>query len=71
MSKAEILSNQRKRLGVIRHYEEVTHNVSKTCRYFGISGIAFYSGIEDTRILVKSGSKIVRATLSIPRATAY
>ena len=36
------LSNQKWRLGVIRHFEEVTQNVSKTCRYFGISRNAFY-----------------------------
>ncbi len=34
--------NQKWRLGVLRHFEEVTHNVSKTCRYFGISRNAFY-----------------------------
>ncbi len=42
MSKNEILRNQRWRLGIIRHAEEVTHNVAKTCRYFGISRTAFY-----------------------------
>jgi transposase len=36
------LRNQKWRLGIIRHFEEVTHNVSKTCRYFGISRNAFY-----------------------------
>jgi transposase InsO family protein len=42
MLESDILRNQRKRLCVIRHFEEVTHNVSKTCRYFGISRMAFY-----------------------------
>ena len=37
MSRNEILRNQRWRLGIIRHAEDVTHNVAKTCRYFGIS----------------------------------
>ncbi|MGO9614739.1 MAG: hypothetical protein ACLPX5_17130 [Dissulfurispiraceae bacterium] len=37
MSEKEMLRNQRKRLGIIRHYEEVTKNVAKTARYFGIS----------------------------------
>lgn len=40
MSRNEILKNQRWRLGIIRHAEEVTHNVAKTCRYFGISRTA-------------------------------
>ena len=34
--------NQKWRLGILRHFEEVTHNVSKTCRYYGISRNAFY-----------------------------
>ncbi len=42
MSGKEILRNQKKRLGIILHVEEVTHNVAKTCRYFGISRIEFY-----------------------------
>ena len=29
------IRNQKWRLGVVRHVEEVTHNVSKTCRYYG------------------------------------
>ncbi len=32
----------RHRLGVLRHAEEVTGNVAKTCRYFGISRPTFY-----------------------------
>jgi transposase-like protein len=36
------IRNQKWRLGFLRHFEEVTHNVSKTCRYFGISRNAFY-----------------------------
>jgi transposase InsO family protein len=42
MSEKEILRNQARRLGVIRHFEEVTKSISKTCRYFGISRAAFY-----------------------------
>jgi transposase InsO family protein len=30
------------RLAVLRHAEEVTHNVSLTCRYYGITRTAFY-----------------------------
>ena len=40
--KNEILRNQRWRLGIIRHAEEVTQNIAKTCRYFGISITTFY-----------------------------
>ena len=46
MSRNEILRNQRWRLGIILHAEEVTHNVAKTCRYFGISRTAFYKWYE-------------------------
>ena len=42
MAKYDPLRNQKWRLKVLRQYEEVTHNVSKTCRYFGISLCAFY-----------------------------
>ena len=42
MSEQEILRNQRRRLGIIQHAEEVTKNVAKTCRYFGISRTMFY-----------------------------
>jgi hypothetical protein len=38
MSETEILRNQIKRLGVIRHYGEITYKVSKTCRYFILNG---------------------------------
>lgn len=34
MSEKEILRNQARRLGVIRHFEEVTKSISKTCGYF-------------------------------------
>lgn len=42
MSGAEMIRNQRWRLGIIRHVEKVTHNAAKTCRYFGVSRMAFY-----------------------------
>jgi len=37
MTEKEILRNQKWRLGFIRHAEQITGNVAKTCRYFGIS----------------------------------
>ena len=42
MLEKEILRNQARRLGAIRNFEGLTQNISKTCRYFGISGAAFY-----------------------------
>jgi len=32
MSRNEILRNQRWRLGIIRHAEEMSHNIAKTCQ---------------------------------------
>ena len=40
------MRNQRWRLGIIHHAKEVTRNVAKTCRYFGISRTAFYRWYE-------------------------
>jgi hypothetical protein len=34
----------KRRLAVIRHVEEVTGNVAMSCRYFGISRQAYYTG---------------------------
>ncbi len=42
MSEKEIVRLQRWRLGVIRHALEVSHNVAKTCRYYGIGRTAYY-----------------------------
>ncbi|MBM3312217.1 MAG: helix-turn-helix domain-containing protein [Candidatus Aminicenantes bacterium] len=47
--------NQKKGLAVIRHYEEVTNNVSKTCRYYGISRMAFYRWLHRYRDLGPEG----------------
>jgi hypothetical protein len=42
VSERGILRIQARRLGIIRHFKEATKNISKTCRYFGISRAAFY-----------------------------
>lgn len=42
MSEKEIIRLQKWRLGVLRHVEEVTHNVALTCRYYGIGRTAYY-----------------------------
>ena len=36
------IKNQRWRMGIMHHYKELSHNLTKTCRYFGISRYAFY-----------------------------
>ena len=42
----EIVRNQKRRLGIIRHYEVATKNKAKTARYFGISRAIFYRWIQ-------------------------
>jgi transposase InsO family protein len=70
MSGQEILRNQKRRLGVIRHVEEVTHNVAKTCRYFGISRTAFYRWYKRYQKYGEEGLKDrSRRPLNSPRAT--
>lgn len=46
MSEREINRLHQWRLGIIRHAEEVSHNVAKTCRYFGISRSCYYGWYE-------------------------
>ena len=46
MSEKEILRLQKWRLGVLHHVEEVTHNVAKTCRYYGIGRTAYYEWLK-------------------------
>jgi hypothetical protein len=70
MANHDPIKNQKWRLGVIRHFEEVTHNVSKTCPYFGISRNAFYKWQRRYLELGEEGL-IDRSRLPIhsPRAT--
>lgn len=42
MTEQELERGARRRLAVIRHAQEVSHNVSKTCRYYGISRNLYY-----------------------------
>lgn len=46
MSEKEIVRLQQWRLGIIRHALEVTKNIAKTCRYYGISRACFYRWYE-------------------------
>jgi transposase len=70
VSEQELARNARRRLAIIRHAQEVTGNVAKTCRYYGISRNLHYKwfrrfeaeGIEGLR-------DRSRRPLSSPRAT--
>ncbi len=42
MTERELVRNAARRLAIIRHAEEVTDNVAKTCRYFGITRQSYY-----------------------------
>lgn len=42
MTEQELVRGAARRLAIIRHAQEVTGNVSLTCRYFGITRQAFY-----------------------------
>lgn len=42
MSEREIARNAARRLAIIRHAQEVTGNMSKTCRYYGITRQVYY-----------------------------
>lgn len=46
MSEKEIIRLQKWRLGVLHHVEEVTHNVAKTCRYYGICKGVYYEWLK-------------------------
>lgn len=46
MSEKEIIRLQQWRLGIIRHALEITGNIAKTCRYYGISRAGFYRWYE-------------------------
>lgn len=43
MTEQELARGAARRLAIIRHAQEVTGNVSATCRYFGITRQAFYT----------------------------
>jgi transposase InsO family protein len=42
LTERELERRARHRLAIIRHAQEVTHNVSRTCRYYGITRQAYY-----------------------------
>ena len=42
MSETEVAKRAARRLAIIRHAEEVSGSVARTCRYYGISRSCFY-----------------------------
>jgi transposase len=42
MTEQQLLRQAKRRLAILQHAEEVTGNVSRTCRYYGISRQCFY-----------------------------
>ena len=42
MTEQQLLRMAKRRLAILRHAEEITGNVSLTCRYYGISRQVFY-----------------------------
>lgn len=42
MNEREVARNAARRLAILQHAEEITGNVSKTCRYYGVSRQVFY-----------------------------
>ena len=60
----------RHRLAVIRHAQEVTGNVAKTCRYYGISRQCFYKWLRRYEELGEEGLRDgSSAPLNCPNAT--
>ena len=61
----------RARLRVIHHYEQVTRNVSRTCRFFGISWTIFYRWLDRYPRLagegLRNGGKTPAERLCEPR----
>jgi transposase-like protein len=48
-TKQEKLRQAKARLRRIQHFEQVTHNVSRTCRFFGVSRGQFYTWLRRYR----------------------
>lgn len=70
MTEQELARGAARRLAIIRHVQEVTGNVSKTCRYYGISRQVYYKWL---RRYEEEGIEVLRdrsrAPHSCPHAT--
>lgn len=49
MAERELVRKVRARLRMLQHYEQVTRNVSRTCRFFGMSRTQFYIWLQRYR----------------------
>ncbi|HEX9712180.1 MAG TPA: helix-turn-helix domain-containing protein, partial [Actinomycetota bacterium] len=43
MTERELNRGAQRRLAILRHAEEISHNVAATCRYYGITRQSFYT----------------------------
>ncbi|MGO9179710.1 MAG: helix-turn-helix domain-containing protein [Candidatus Limnocylindrales bacterium] len=66
MTERELDRRAAHRLAVIRHAQEVTHNVSKTCHYYGISRQAYYKWLRRYEAEGLAGLRDGRPTTSVP-----
>ena len=62
----EKLRQAKARLRRIQHYEQVTHNVSQTCRFFGVSRRQFYTWLKRYREHGLEGLKNLKSGSSKP-----
>jgi transposase-like protein len=67
----ELDKNAARRLAIIRHAREVTGNVARTCRYYGISRQAFYTWLRryeaEGPAGLRTGQNVLRAARARPR----
>lgn len=56
------------RLRVLQHFDQVTHNISRTCRFFGVSRTLFY---EWRRRYLRGGLQGLRPRLPGPRVSPF
>ncbi len=66
MTEREQARNVARRLAMIRHFEEVSGNVAKTCRYYGVSRPTFYKWLRRYR---EHGLEGLRDTSSRPHTS--
>ena len=64
MTEKELARGAARRLAIIRHAQEVTGNVSMTCRYFGITRQAYYIWLRRYQEHGLEGSGTVREGLT-------
>jgi transposase len=70
VTEQELARGAARRLAIIRHAQEMTGNVSATCRYFGITRQAFYSWLRrDEELGVEGLRDRSRRPLTSPNAT--